>query len=71
MIMLDGIQLYTLDESAALLGKGVRTIYNKVKAGTIKTVVVSGVKHISGDELKAEAERQKEGGRKRGTETGL
>ena len=68
MIMLDGKQLYTLEESAALLGFGTRVIQNRIKAGIMKAVVISGVKHISGDDLKAEAERQRKGRRKNGAE---
>lgn len=55
MIVLEGKQLYTVEESAALLGMGARAIQNRIKAGTLKAVIISGVKHVSGDDLKAAA----------------
>ena len=71
MIVLDGMKLYTPDEAAALMGLSAQAIRSRIRRGVMKAVIISGKRYISGDELKADAERQKEGGRKRGAETGL
>ena len=71
MIVLDGMKLYTPDEAAALMGLSAQAIRSRIRRGVMKAVIISGKRYISGDELKAAAEQQKEGGRKRGTKTGL
>ena len=61
MIMLDGKQLYTADEAAALLGISTMTLQARIRRGTMKAIIISGKQHITGDEVKAAAEQAREG----------
>jgi len=71
MIVLDGMQLYTPDEAAALIGMTTGAIQNRIRRGMMKAVIISGKRYVAGDELKAAAEKRKQGRRKRGAETCL
>jgi len=59
MIVLDNMNLYTPAEAAALIGVSPQAIHSMIRRGEMKAVIISGKRHVSADEVKAAAERQR------------